>query len=234
MFGKHLRLGQGEANVVGNLFAELFHLHALAQPSRARRKHVAPMEGVAQRLQEVMFGGDVPHRDPLLLVHHQGEHAVIGSDEVVPRGGHQQWLSAPIPRPDRPPPGELYPPENIGTPAQSSAPRPARRTSSPRCTDPPPGPRDSRQESLRAWCRQMIRAAEVRVSVTMFVAAKSASPASPRSRATVRWHDSVTNEPSPLRRVPWQYRRRRCTPPARRNPLSLLPWLLLLPLTLQP
>ncbi len=74
---------------VGDDVAEFLGIHAFAQVSRHRRKDVAPVEGIAHRRMEIVFGSDVAHGHSVFPFVHQGEHAIVRSDEIILSRSHQ-------------------------------------------------------------------------------------------------------------------------------------------------
>src|SRR5579884_1425484 len=59
-------LGRKKADVIGDLFAKLVAIHALAQVGSYGRKNIASVERITDGVMEVMFGSDVPDRYTLL------------------------------------------------------------------------------------------------------------------------------------------------------------------------
>ena len=85
-----------KANVVFNLFPKLLRVDLFGQPRRHGRKNIARVKRIADRLQKVMLGSDVPHVHALFARVHQRKHAIVGRDEMifVARGQNRPPLRA--------------------------------------------------------------------------------------------------------------------------------------------
>src|SRR5205085_6743058 len=87
--GGGLGARRGEANEVGYLFAELRGRGASAEMSRDGGKNIAPMKCLADRLQEVVLGGEVAHAEALFALVDEREHAIIGRQKNMAAGAEQ-------------------------------------------------------------------------------------------------------------------------------------------------
>jgi hypothetical protein len=79
----HLRFGNAEAHEVCNRFTKGGALPGFREPRSDGSENIAPMKRLADRLAEIVFGDDMPRVKGIRLVVDGGEHAVIGSHEVV-------------------------------------------------------------------------------------------------------------------------------------------------------
>src|SRR5580698_1970933 len=74
---------QGHLFVIANLVAHGGSLPALGEPCRYWRKYVATVKRFAQRLEKIVFRSGVAHDHIWFAFVNEGEHAVIGRDEVM-------------------------------------------------------------------------------------------------------------------------------------------------------
>ena len=65
----------------------IIELDAARVPTGDRGEHIAAVEGVADRRQKIVAGGDVAD-DVLLARHHQRQHPVVRAQERVRVGPH--------------------------------------------------------------------------------------------------------------------------------------------------
>ncbi len=84
-----LRLGRGELGIVRDRVAEFFGRDAFRKPARHGSKNVPAVEGLADRVEKIVLGGDVPNFHAFFALEDERQHAVVRRDEDVFRGARQ-------------------------------------------------------------------------------------------------------------------------------------------------